>query len=103
MKRTLTAAAVAALVLPMAAKAETEMVVVSWGGAYSASQQGAYHDPYMAENPDIKIINDDSANEAVAKLRAMNEVGNVTWDLVDAVASDAILLCDEGLAEPINA
>jgi len=102
MKRVLTVAAAAALTLPMTAKAETEMVVVSWGGAYSASQQGAYHDPYMAENPDIKIINDDSANEAVAKLRAMNEVGNVTWDLVDAVAADAILLCDEGLAEPIN-
>ena len=25
------------------------------------------------------------------------------WDLVDAVASDAIRLCDEGLALPINA
>lgn len=103
MKRILTAAAVAALALPMAAKAETEMVVVSWGGAYSASQQGAYHDPYMVENPDIKIINDDSSNEAVAKLRAMNEVGNVSWDLVDVVAADAIRLCDEGLAEPIDA
>jgi putative spermidine/putrescine transport system substrate-binding protein len=103
MRRILIAAAAVAVAAPMAVKAETEMVVVSWGGAYSASQQGAYHDPYMAENPDIKIINDDSANEAVAKLRAMNEVGNVTWDLVDAVASDAILLCDEGLAEPINA
>ena len=102
MKHVLTIAAVAALALPVMAKAETEMVVVSWGGAYSASQQNAYHDPYMAENPDIKIINDDSANEAVAKLRAMNEVGNVTWDLVDAVAADAILLCDEGLAEPID-
>jgi putative spermidine/putrescine transport system substrate-binding protein len=56
----------------------------------------------MADNPDIRIVNDDSANEAVAKLRAMNEAGNVTWDLVDAVAADAIRLCDEGLAEPID-
>jgi putative spermidine/putrescine transport system substrate-binding protein len=84
------------------AQAETELVVVSWGGAYSASQQNAYHEPYMAANPDVKIINDDSSNEAVAKLRAMNEAGNVTWALVDVVASDAIRLCDEGLAEPIN-
>jgi putative spermidine/putrescine transport system substrate-binding protein len=37
-------------------------------------------------------------NEAVAKLRAMNEAGNITWDLVDVVAADAIRLCDEGLA-----
>ena len=42
------------------ASAETEMVVVSWGGAYTKSQQLAYHDPYMALNPDVKIINDDS-------------------------------------------
>ena len=46
--------------------ADTEMVIVSWGGAYSASQQSAYHEPYMAANPSIKIINDDSANEGVA-------------------------------------
>ena len=84
------------------ARAKTELVVGSWGGAYTASQQKAYHDPYMKKNPGIKIINDDSAPEAVAKLRAMNEVKNVTWDLVDAVASDAMRLCDEGLAVPIN-
>lgn len=80
------------------AYAATDLVVVSWGGAYSASQQNAYHDPYMKMNASINIINDDSSNEAVAKLRAMNEVGNVTWDLVDVVAADAIRLCDEGLA-----
>jgi putative spermidine/putrescine transport system substrate-binding protein len=81
-----------------AAYAATDLVVVSWGGAYSSSQQNAYHEPYMKLNAGINIINDDSSNEAVAKLRAMNEVGNVTWDLVDVVAADAIRLCDEGLA-----
>jgi putative spermidine/putrescine transport system substrate-binding protein len=79
-----------------------DLVVVSWGGAYTASQQGAYHEPYMAANPDIKIINDDSANGAVAKLRAMQEANNVTWDLVDMVAADAILSCDEGLVDEID-
>ena len=77
------------------------MTIVSWGGAYSASQQGAYHDPYMA-NTGITIINDESSSEAVAKLRAMNEAGNVTWDLVDVEAADAIRLCDEGLALEID-
>ena len=79
------------------ANAETELVVTSWGGAYTTSQQRAYSDPYMALYPDVKIINDDSSNEAVAKIRAMNEAGNVTWSIVDAVASAAITLCDEGL------
>ncbi len=97
-----TAGLTAAIGLATAAQAETELVVVSWGGAYTASQQNAYHEPYMAANPDVKIINDDSAGEAVAKLRAMNEAGNVTWALVDMVASDAILLCEEGLLEEID-
>lgn len=84
------------------AQNKLELVFVSWGGAYTASQQQAYHEPYMAANPHIKIINDDSAASAVAKLRAMNEAGKVTWPLVDMVASDVITLCDEGLLEPID-
>ena len=79
----------------------SEMTIVSWGGAYAASQQKAYHDPY-AEKTGITVINDESSAEAVAKLRAMNEAGNVTWDLVDVVAADAIRLCDEGLALEID-
>lgn len=82
--------------------AANDMTIVSWGGAYQKSQQRAYHDPYMELNPEIKIINSDSSAEAVAKLRAMTEAGNITWDVVDAVASDAIRLCDEGLAMVIN-
>lgn len=79
-----------------------DMTIVSWGGAYTKSQVRAYHEPYTAKTG-INIINDDSAAEAVAKLRAMNEAGNVTWDVVDVVAADAIRLCDEGLALEINA
>ena len=79
-----------------------EMVVVSWGGAYTKSQQKAYHEPYMKLNPNVKIINDDSAAEGAAKLRAQVEAGNVTWDLIDAVPSTVISLCDEGLLEKIN-
>jgi len=79
-----------------------EMTIVSWGGAYSKSQLRAYHEPY-SEMTGVRIINDDSSAEAVAKLRAMNEAGNVTWDVVDVVASDALRLCDEGLAMEIDA
>ena len=99
-RTTLIAAAVSASVTGTAVA--KDLVVVSWGGAYTSSQQNAYHAPYMAANPDINIVNDDSANGAVAKLRAMQEADNVTWDLVDMVASDAILSCDEGLVEEID-
>mmetsp|Transcript_3600 Transcript_3600/g.6555 ORF Transcript_3600/g.6555 Transcript_3600/m.6555 type:complete len:372 (+) Transcript_3600:1615-2730(+) len=78
------------------------MTLVSWGGAYQQSQINAYSDPYAAMHEGLEIIWDESSNEAVARLRAMNEAGNVTWDLVDVVASDAIRLCDEGLAMEID-
>lgn len=77
------------------------LTVVSWGGAYQASQIAAYSDPYAAATG-VKFVWDESSAEAVAKLRAMNEAGNVTWDLVDVVASDAIRLCDEGLAAELD-
>ncbi len=91
-----------ALAFAGSAALANDMTMVSWGGAYQASQVNAYAKPYMADHPGVNIIWDESSNEAVAKLRAMNEAGNITWDLVDVVASDAIRLCDEGLAMEID-
>ena len=79
-----------------------DLTIVSWGGAYTESQVNAYQKPYNAKHPGINFINDDSSGEAVAKLRAMSEAGNVTWDVVNVVAADAIRLCDEGLAMEID-
>ena len=79
-----------------------DLTIVSWGGAYTASQQKAYHDPYMAANPGVTIINDDNAAEGLAKVRAQVESNNVTWDIVDMVAADAITACDEGLIMEID-
>lgn len=88
--------------LPPCEGCADSMTVVSWGGAYSASQLHAYHEPYTAATG-VKIINDESSAEAVAKLRAMAEAKNITWDLVDVEAADAIRLCDEGLAREMDA
>ncbi|MEO0993914.1 MAG: extracellular solute-binding protein [Pseudomonadota bacterium] len=110
MKLTHLLGATALVAVPFAGLAEelppcegcgSEMTIVSWGGAYTASQQNAYHTPY-SEKTGTTIVNDASSAEAVAKLRAMNEAGNVTWDVVDVVASDAIRLCDEGLAREMD-
>ncbi|WP_029059717.1 extracellular solute-binding protein [Stappia stellulata] len=99
--RTLLLAGAASAMMTSGALA-IDLTVVSWGGAYQDSQKNAYTDPYMKENPDVNFIWESASNEAVAKLRAMNEAGNLTWDLVDVVAADAIRLCDEGLAEEID-
>jgi putative spermidine/putrescine transport system substrate-binding protein len=82
--------------------ASGDFTFVSWGGAYQNSQQRAYVDPYVEANPGVSVIWDESSGEATAKLRAMAEAGNLTWDLVDVVAADAIRLCDEGLAMEID-
>jgi len=101
--RLLAGASLAALAFsPALAEMQGDLTIVSWGGAYSTSQQNAYHAPYMAKNPGVNIVNDESSAEAVAKLRAMAEAGNVTWDVVDVVAADSIRLCDEGLAMEID-
>ncbi|MBN2906813.1 MAG: extracellular solute-binding protein [Rhodobacteraceae bacterium] len=93
-----TGAALIAAPMAFAQDMADSMTLVSWGGAYQKSQIDAYSDPYKAMHEGLEVVWDESSNEAVAKLRAMNEAGNITWDLVDVVASDAIRLCDEGLA-----
>ena len=98
MKLTHTLLAGSALALVAGAASAQDLTLVSWGGAYQSSQQKAYVEPYVEANPGVSVTWDESSAEAVAKLRAMNEAGNITWDLVDVVAADAIRLCDEGLA-----
>ena len=102
MKLTKTLLASTALTVSAGAVAAQDMAdsmtLVSWGGAYQRSQDEAYVKPYLEMHADVIVSWDESSNEAVARLRAMNEAGNITWDLVDVVAADAIRLCDEGLA-----
>ncbi len=102
MKLMNTLLATSALALSAGAASAIDLTFVSWGGSYQQSQLKAYAEPYMAEHPDVNIIWDESSAEAVAKLRAMNEAGNISWDLVDVTASDSIRLCDEGLAKEID-
>jgi putative spermidine/putrescine transport system substrate-binding protein len=96
------AMAVSALALTAYAQEPISLTVVSWGGAYTQSQVRAYHEPYMEENPHVTIINDDGSANALAGLRAQHQAGNVTWDLVDMLPSDAQLACDEGIILPID-
>ena len=97
-----TGAALVAAPALMAQDMADSMTVVSWGGAYQASQVNAYAEPYKAMHEGLTVVWDESSPEAVAKLRAQNETGNITWDLVDVEAADAIRLCDEGLAMEID-
>jgi len=97
-----TTAAMIAAPAVMAQDMADSMTLVSWGGAYQTSQINAYSDPYKDMHEGLTVVWDESSAEAVAKLRAMNEAGNITWDLVDVVGADAIRLCDEGLAMEVD-
>jgi len=103
--KTLMIGATSALALTGVANAESHMAdsmtIVSWGGAYQNSQQKAYSEPY-AEQTGVTIVWDESSAEAVARLRAMSEADNITWDVVDVVAADAMRLCDEGIAMELD-
>jgi len=87
--------------LPPCEDCADSMTVVSWGGAYQLSQQKAYTEPYAALTG-TNFTWDESSNEAVAKLRAQFEAGNVSWDLVDVEGPDSQRLCDEGLAMEVD-
>jgi putative spermidine/putrescine transport system substrate-binding protein len=83
------------------AQMANDMTVVSWGGAYQSSQINAYFVPYQA-NTGVSVVWEEASPDAVARLRAMAEANNLTWDLVDVEAADAMRLCDEGLAMVID-
>jgi putative spermidine/putrescine transport system substrate-binding protein len=91
----------AALTLAATTAQADDLTIVSWGGAYSASQQGAYHEPYTKKTG-VKILNEDKSANGLAGIRAQVEAGNVTWDLVDMLQADAIRACDEGLILQID-
>ena len=87
--------------LPPCEGCSDSMVIMSWGGAYQNSQLKAYVEPYQAITG-ISVTWDESSNEAIAKLRAAQEAGNMPYDLVDVEGPDAQRACDEGLAAEIE-
>ncbi|HUF55980.1 MAG TPA: extracellular solute-binding protein [Thermohalobaculum sp.] len=75
---------------------DEKLTIVSWGGAYSESQDKAYHEPYEEEFG-VEILTEDKSANALAGIRSQVEAGNVTWDIVDMLQADALRACDEGL------
>ena len=93
LKQTLLASVVA-----VTTAAQAEVNVVSWGGAYTASQQKAYQETYK----DPGSINFINYNGGLGEVRTQVESGNVTWDIVDVLPSEARVGCDEGLFEELD-
>lgn len=75
------------------------LTFASFGGAYSDAQKKAWVDAYTNANPNVKIVMDSPVD--TAKIKAMVNSGNVTWDVVD-VNGDFGLDSHKDLLEPID-
>lgn len=75
------AALATSLPLRRALAASTTLTVVSYGGGYQEAQDKAMFTPFTQANSDIAIQQDSPSS--AAKLKAMVEAGQVTWDIID--------------------
>lgn len=90
----------AAVLASFAAQAETQITVVNFGGANGNAQKKAYVEPFEKATGN-KIVSVEYNGEQ-AKIKAMVEAKNVTWDVVEVESPDVTRGCDEGLFEKLD-
>ncbi|MDO6682344.1 polyamine ABC transporter substrate-binding protein [Oceanobacter sp. 2_MG-2023] len=80
--------------------AETTLSVVTYGGAFENAVQEAYLKPYAkATGTEFSL---EAYDGGLAKLAAMVQANNTSWDLIDLESNDAVAGCDEGLLMPLD-
>ena len=87
------------VVAALAAHRGGSFTFVSWGGAYQEMQRRAFLIPF-AEQFGVNIVEDGPPD--YAKVRAMAETGNVTWDIVDGSGQAGVTLGLEGVLEELD-
>ena len=95
-----TAAAPQPTVAPAAQSAQK--VTLTWassGGSLTTAEQATLAEPYMKANPNVTINMDQPFD--YAKIKAMVEANNVTWDMVET-GSDYGLKGQESLLEKLD-
>lgn len=100
MIRTALAACGLGMVAMTGAHAADTISVVTFGGAYEAAAKKAWFEPFTAKTGDQ--FSTESYDGGLAKLQAMEQAKNPTWDLIDLETNDAINACDEGLLEKFD-
>jgi putative spermidine/putrescine transport system substrate-binding protein len=76
-----------------------DLTVVAYGGPTQAGMDTAWFKPFTAATGKPIVQDEDPS---LAKVRAMVQSGNVTWDLLDQEQPDAIAGCEEGIFETID-
>lgn len=85
-------------IITAAANAE-EIVIASYGGSFQDAQTEAFFKPFESATG-IKIIG--TTGTGYAKVKAMVESGNVTWDVISADGAAYENEVRDGLLEPID-
>jgi putative spermidine/putrescine transport system substrate-binding protein len=98
MLKLLKATFLSTMMFAIASTAYADITFVSWGGAYTASQQKAYVDTW-SKGSGVTVEN---YNGGLGEIKAQVEAGNVTWDVVDVLPDQAITGCDEGLFAKVD-
>lgn len=91
--------AAAGMIFLAGAASAAEVVVASYGGAFQDAQTKAYFEPYTKATG-TKVIA--TTGSAYAKVKAMEDSGNVTWDVVSAESSAYANQVKDGLLQPID-
>ena len=76
------------------------LTVISFGGATKAAQQKAYFQPF--EHSGAGRIIAGEYNGELSKVKAMVDVGHVSWDVVEVESPELIRGCEAGLFERID-
>jgi putative spermidine/putrescine transport system substrate-binding protein len=94
-------AAVGAIFLGGAASAAdpAEVVVASYGGSFQDAQTKAFFEPYTKATG-TKVTG--TTGTGYAKVKAMVESGNISWDVVSAESSAFANETKDGLLQPID-
>ena len=80
--------------------AQSQLTVVNFGGANAAAQKKAFFEPF--EKSGAGKITQVEYNGEQAKIKAMVEAKNITWDVVEVESPDLNRGCDEGLFEKMD-
>ena len=94
----LAATIVAMFAMPVLAQGQ--LTVVNFGGANGAAQKKAYVEPFE-KSSGAKVIGVEYNGEQ-AKIKAMVDSKNISWDLVEVESPDLARGCDEGLFERLD-
>ncbi|WP_374979560.1 ABC transporter substrate-binding protein [Pseudomonas solani] len=76
------------------------LTVISFGGATKAAQDAAYFRPFEQSGA-AKVVAGEYNGE-LSKVKAMVDIGQVSWDLVEVESPELLRGCEEGLFEPID-